>query len=123
MRIDARHLCVLITAALGAAACQRLTYDEIAHGKLGLGAPGDVLSTGTISAINDAGMVVFPALDALDQPCIFAGDGMSLTELGLGSMGLAMPDAIGIDSADDVVFTSSHLNEDQTHAFGVYTTT
>jgi hypothetical protein len=123
MTSAARHAFVLIVAGLGAAACQRLTYDGIAHGKLGFGAPGDVLSTGTISAINEAGMVVFPALDALGQPCIFAGDGMSLTELGLGSMGLAMPDAIGIDSAAEVVFTSSHLNQDQTHAFGVYTTT
>ena len=60
MRIDALPLFVLITAALGAAACQRLTDDEIAHGKLALGAPGDVLSTGTISAINDAGTAVFP---------------------------------------------------------------
>jgi len=123
IRIDARQLFCLIAATLGVAGCQRLTYDEIANGKLGFGSPGAVLSTGTISAINDAGMVVFPALDALDQPCIFAGDGLSLTELSLGSTGLLMPDAIGIDSASDVVFTASHLDVDGAHVFGAYSTT
>jgi hypothetical protein len=111
----------IVATAIATGACQpSLTFDEIGHGKLGPAAPGDVLSTGTACAINDSGTVAFAALDALSQGSVFVGDGGPLTELGLGSNGLTMPDLVGIDAAGDVAFHSTRDDGASHLVFGVY---
>jgi hypothetical protein len=108
----------LIGTAVAAGACRpTLTFDQIARSS-----EGGVLSiAATAPAINAAGTVVFSGLNAGGVECLFAGTGGALTQLGFGSTGVGMVEALKIDTANDVVFLATRAATNPVR--GVYATT